>query len=146
MTATTLFAALVEHHFQVDEAYREGGNCWWVFSDSTLAKVYGSVDLQGRPLFIPAADASGAGRPAGMLLGYPVQLDQGAGTLVAFGDINAGYIIRRVKGVRVVVDPYNHTATRQTAYHAWARTDAKVQDSAAYSVSDYGSVTADATT
>jgi HK97 family phage major capsid protein len=92
MTATTMFAALVEHHFQVDEAYRSGGNCRWVFSDSTLAKVYGSVDLQGRPLFIPSADSSGAGRPAGMLLGYPVQLDQGAGTLVAFGDIRAGFV------------------------------------------------------
>jgi HK97 family phage major capsid protein len=144
MTATTMYAALVEHHFQVNEAYRTGGNCTWVLSDTTLAKVYGSVDLNGRPLFIPAADASGAGRPAGILLGYPVRLDQGAGNLVAFGDVRAGYIIRRVRGIQVVVDPYNNTATRQTAYHAWMRTDANVQDSAAVSVSDYASVTADA--
>jgi len=145
MTATTMFAALVEHMFQVNEAYRSGGNCRWVMSDTTLAKVYGSVDLNGRPLFIPSADASGAGRPAGTLLGFPVRLDQGAGNLVAFGDIRAGYIIRNVRGIEVVVDPYNNTATRQNAYHAWTRTDANIQDSAAVSVSDYSSVTADAT-
>jgi HK97 family phage major capsid protein len=139
-----MFLATVEHHFQVDEEYRNSGNCRWIMSDATLTKVYGSVDLQGRPLFIPSAEASGAGKPAGMLLGYPVQLDQGSGDLVAFGDIRAGYVIRNVRGVQVVVDPYNHTATRETAYHAWARTDATVQDSAAYSVSDYSGVAADA--
>ena len=144
MTATTMYAALVEHLFQVNEAYRSAGNCAWVLSDTTLAKVYNSVDLQNRPLFIPAAEASGAGRPAGMLLGYPVQLDQGAGNLVAFGDINAGFVIRRVRDIQIVVDPYNNTATRQTAYHAWLRTDSKIQDSAAVSVSDYSSVLADA--
>jgi HK97 family phage major capsid protein len=144
MTATTMRAALVEHHFQVNEAYREAGNCRWILSDTTLAKVWNSVDKEGRPLFIPAAESSGAGRPAGFLLGYPVQLDSGAGNLVAFGDIFQGYIIRRVRGVQVVVDPYNNTATRQTAYHAWIRTDAAIQDSAAVSVSDYSSVTADA--
>jgi HK97 family phage major capsid protein/HK97 family phage prohead protease len=145
MTATTLYAALVEHLFQVDQAYREGGNCRWVLSDSTLAKVYNSVDLQGRPLFIPAAEASGAGRPAGMLLGYPVQLDQGAGTLVGFGDIKAGYIIRYVRSVQIDVDPYSNIKSRQIAYHGWARADANIQDSAAYSVSDYSGVSADAT-
>ena len=144
MTATTMFAALVEHHFQVNEAYRSAGNCAWVLSDTTLAKIYNSVDLNGRPLFIPTADASGAGRPAGILLGYPVQLDQGAGNLVAFGDIGAGFVIRRVRNIEVVVDPYNNTATRQTAYHAWMRTDSAIQDSAAVSVSDYSSVIADA--
>jgi HK97 family phage major capsid protein len=73
-----------------------------------------------------------------------VQLDQGAGTLVGFGDIRAGFVIRRVRNIEVVVDPYNSTATRQTAYHAWMRTDSAVQDSAAYSVSDYTNVAADA--
>jgi HK97 family phage major capsid protein len=144
MTATSLYAALVEHIFQVNEAYRSAGNCAWVLSDTTLAKVYNSVDLQGRPLFIPAGEASGAGRPAGILLGYPVQLDQAAANLVAFGDIGAGFVIRRVRNIEIVVDPYNNTATRQTAYHAWMRTDSKIQDTAAVSVSDYTSVLADA--
>ena len=145
MSATTMYAALVEHHFQVDQAYRESGNCRWVLGDSTLANIYGSVDLNGRPLFIPTADASGAGRPAGTLLGYPVQLDQGAGTKVAFGDIFQGFIIRYVRDVQVDVDPYTNIKSRQIAYHAWARADSDVQDANAYSVSDYSTVSADAT-
>lgn len=143
MTATKVRAASVEHIFQVNEAYRNSGNCAWVMSDTILSRVWNSVDLNGRPLFIPSE--SPADGFAGRIAGYPVRTDQGAGTLVAFGDLNQGYIIRRVRDIQVVVDPYNNTATRQTAYHAWMRTDANVQDAAAYSVSDWTSVTADAT-
>ena len=143
MTATKMFAAVIEHMFQVDSAYRDAGNCRWVLSDATLTKAYSSVDGNGRPLFIPAADASAAGRPGGFILGFPVTLDQGAGDLVAFGDIRQGYIIRYVRGVQVDVDPYTNIKSRQVAYHAWARADANIQDSAAYSVSDYSGVTAD---
>lgn len=143
MTATKVRAATVEHIFQVNEAYRNSGEAGFVMSDTILSRVWNSVDLNGRPLFIPSQ--SPAERVAGTLYGFPVRLDQGAGTLVAFGDLRQGYVIRRVRDIQVVVDPYNNTATRQTAYHAWMRTDAAVQDSAAYSVSDWTSVTADAT-
>jgi len=145
MTATSMFAALQEHFFQVDQAYRDSGNCRWVFGDNTLAKVYASVDLNGRPLFIPTSDASGAGRPAGILLGHPVTLDQGSGDKVAFRDIFLGFIIRYVRSVQVDVDPYTNIKSRQIAYHAWARADSDVQDAYAYSVSDYSGVSADAT-
>lgn len=143
MSATTLLAALIEHHFQVDAAYRDAGNCKWVLSDTTLAKAYGSVDGNGRPLFIPEAQSGGSDRPAGMLLGYPVIIDNGAANLVAFGDIRQGFIIRYVKGVQVDVDPYTYISTRQIGFHAWARADSNIQDAAAYSVSDYTSVNAD---
>jgi len=143
MTATTMFAAVIEHIFQVDSAYRDAGNCRWVLSDTTLAKAYASVDGNGRPLFIAASDASAAGRPTGFIMGYPVTMDQAAGDLVAFGDIKQGYIIRYVRGVQLDVDPYTNIKTRQVAYHAWARADANIQDAGAYSVSTYASVTAD---
>jgi HK97 family phage major capsid protein len=143
MSATTMYAALVEHHFQVNEAYRQAGNTRWIMSDTTLAKVWNSLDDNGRPLFQPNADSTGAGAPAGFLLGRPLHTDQAAGDLVAFGDIRQGFVIRRVRAVQVVVDPYNNTATRQTAYHAWMRTDSAIQDSAAVSVSTYASVSAD---
>lgn len=143
MTATTMLAAVQEHHFQVNQAYRDSGNCRWIMGDTTLTKVYASVDKNGRPLFIPVSDSSGAGRPAGFLLGYPVTLDQGSGDKVAFGDIRSGFIIRYVRGVTIDVDPYTNIKSRQIAYHAWARADSDVQDSAAYSVSDYSGVSAD---
>ena len=144
MTATTAYAAFAEHMFQVDQEYRDSGNCRWVFGDTTLAKVVASVDLNGRPLFIPSGEASGAGRPAGFILGYPVTLDQGSGAKVAFGDIRQAFIIRNVRGITIDVDPYTNIKSRQLAFHAWARTDSDIQDSAAVSISDYTSVTADA--
>jgi HK97 family phage major capsid protein len=142
MTATTLYLALSEHLFQVDQAYRESGNCRWVFSDTVLALVYNSTDTTKRPLFTPMDQSGGQTGPAGTLLGYPVTLDQGAGSNVAFGDIRAGFIIRNVKGVMVDVDPYTAIKSRQVAFHAWARTDSAVQDSAAFSVSSYSGVSA----
>lgn len=144
MTATTMYAALVEHYFQVDQAYREGDNVGWILGDTTLAKIFNSMDDNGRPLFQPAGTASGASGPAGFLLGRPVTLDQGAGDLVGFGDFRAGFIIRYVRGVTIDVDPYTLISSRQIAYHGWARADSDVQDAYAYSVSSYASVTADA--
>lgn len=144
MTATTMYLSLVEHFFQVDQAYRDGGNCRWVLGDTILAKIFNSVDENNRPLFTPLNSATGANAPAGTLLGKPVTLDQSAASNVAFGDIAAGYIIRYVRSVQVDVDPYTNIKTREIAYHAWARADANVQDSFAYSVSSYSGVSADA--
>lgn len=142
MTATSMYAALVEHFFQIDQAYRDDAR--WVLGDTTLAKVFNSVDDSGRPLFQSAGSASGAATVAGTLLGKPVTIDQASANNVAFGDIRRGYIIRYVRGLQIDVDPYTNIKSRQLAFHAWARADANVQDSAAYSVSDYSSVLADA--
>jgi HK97 family phage major capsid protein/HK97 family phage prohead protease len=145
MTATKTRAAAVEMEFQVDAAYREQGNCGWIMSDTVLALYRNAVDLSGRPLWLANADAGMTTRPGGILNGYPVTIDNAAGTLVAFGDFRQGYIIRDVKSVEVLVDPYTYSSTRQIGYHAWARMDANIQDAFAYSVSQFSGVSADAT-
>jgi HK97 family phage major capsid protein len=141
MTATVASLAAPEHVFQVDAAYRDGGNCRFVMSDTTLVKFW-QAQAAGLPIFIPGGSSIGAS-PHGTLYGFPVSIDAAAGNNVAFGDIRAGYIIRRVRGVQVLVDPYTAQGTRQIAYHAWARMDATIQDSNAYSVSSYSGVSAD---
>lgn len=143
MSATTMYAALVEHIMQVDQAYRDLGSCRWIFGDTVLTVVYNSVDGNGRPLFQPLDASGGQAGPAGTLLGYPVLLDQGAGSLVAFGAIDLGFIIRYVRGVQIDVDPYTNIKSREIAYHAWARADSNIQDTYAVSVSDYSGVSAD---
>jgi HK97 family phage major capsid protein len=142
MTATAVSLAAPEHIFQVDSAYRDLGNCRWVMSDTTLAKVWTSQTTTNQPLFIPGG-ADIIGRPGGQLYGYPITVDAAAGNLVAFGDIRRGYIVWRVRGIQVLVDPYSAQSTRQIAYHAWARMDANIQDSFAYSVSTWAGVSAD---
>lgn len=144
LTATKTRLAANEMEFHIDIAYREEG-CVFVMSDTVFALYRNAVDLNGRPLLLPEANASIAGRPGYVLNNYPVVIDNGAGTLVAFGNIREGYIIRDVRSVEVLVNPYSSSSTRQIEYHAWARMDANIQDAYAYSVADFASVTADTT-
>lgn len=141
MTATTVSLSGPEHIFQVDSEYRNGGNARWVMSDTTLAKLWTAQATSNEPLFQPGRTLDG--KPFDVFFGYPITIDPAAGNLVAFGDIKRGYIIRRVRGVQILVDPYTAQSTRQIAYHAWARMDATIQDPNAYSVSTWASVTAD---
>lgn len=141
MTATAVSLAGPEHIFQVDSEYRNGGNARWVMSDTTLAKLWTAQATSNEPLFQPGRTLDG--KPFDVFFGYPITIDPAAGNLVAFGDIRRGYIIRRVRGVQVLVDPYTAQSTRQVAYYAWARMDATIQDANAYSVSTWASVAAD---
>ena len=52
-------------------------------------------------------------------------------------------VIRRVRGVQLLVDPYVPMVRRAVRYHAWARADGTIVDPNAYSVSSWASVTAD---
>ena len=51
--STTLikYADLVATTFKVDPAYRQGGNCKWMWSDTALSTIRQLVDGQQRPLF-----------------------------------------------------------------------------------------------
>jgi HK97 family phage major capsid protein len=71
------------------------------------------------------------------LLGYPVIIDQAMPTWAAddvigagFGDWREAYIVRHVKAVQVLVNPF--IATGYVGYDAWARMDGKVQNASAY--------------
>lgn len=141
MTATVTSLAVAEHILQVDSEYRNSGNARWVMSDTSLAKVWTAQATTNEPLFQPGRTLNG--KPFDTLYGYPITIDPAAGDLVAFGDIAAGYIIRRVRGVQLLVDPYTAQKRRAVQYHAWARADANIQDSNAYSVSSWVGVSAD---
>lgn len=141
MTATAASLAAAEHILQVDSAYRNSGDARWVMSDTTLAKLWTAQATTNEPLFLPGRTLSG--KPFDTIYGYPVTIDPSAGDLVAFGDIKAGYIIRRVRGVQLLVDPYVPMVRRAVRYHAWARADGNIQDPNAYSVSSWAGVSAD---
>lgn len=141
MTATVSSLAAAEHILQVDSAYRNSGDCRWVMSDTTLAKLWTAQATTNEPLFMPGRTING--KPFDTIYGYPVTIDPSAGNLVAFGDIKAGYVIRRVRGVQLLVDPYVPMVRRAVRYHAWARADGTIQDPNAYSVSSWAGVSAD---
>jgi HK97 family phage major capsid protein len=134
---------LVDAIHRVDPAYRESG-CGWAFNDLSLAAIEKLVDLDGRPL-IKDATAGIDGKPSGgSLLGFPITIDQAFDDLTltsgaainwgVFGNLNEAYVIRRVKDVTLVVNPYSRASHRQTEFSAWARADGTRQNTNAYTV------------
>lgn len=52
----------------------------------------------------------------------------------ACGDLRSGYVIRRVKDLTLIVNPYSRANEGQVEYTLWARADGVPQDTAAYRV------------
>jgi HK97 family phage major capsid protein len=135
---------LIDFTHSVDPAYRETG-CRWAFNDKTLAVLEKIKDSNGDPIWRPFAASSttiGDAPSSGTLLGYPVTIDQGFPDVNAasnttnwgvFGQLSEGYVIRRIRDVAVLVNPYTRMANRQVEYSCWARMDATQQNTFAYS-------------
>lgn len=139
-SAGITYAELVAAVHEVDPAYRESAS--WTFNDATLAKIESIVDGSGRPILNSSTDGI-AGSPSSLrLLGYPVVIDQAWATYTdggtnkwgAFGDLRAGYVIRRVKDMTLIVNPYSRANEGQVEYTLWARADGVPQDTNAYRV------------
>lgn len=125
----------------LDPAYRESGNCRWAFNDTFLKAVRGVLDTNGRPI-LDTSTASIAGSPGGAsLLGYPVTIDQGFSNPSAtstttnfgvFGDLREAYVLRSVRQVELLVNPYSRMQQRQIEYSIWFRFDSIQQNTNAY--------------
>jgi HK97 family phage major capsid protein len=137
------YADLVTWIHSVDPAYRV--NARWVMNDLTLAMVEKLLDSAGNPIYRGRDANMALGLNESTLLGYPITIDQAMPTYVvnshaaadvaiAFGDIRQGYVIRDVKDVQLLVNPYTRMAYRQIEYTAWARADGTQQDTNAYIV------------
>lgn len=135
------YADLVDIVHSVDPAYRVGAK--WAFNDATLALVERLEDDNGRPLLGSTTNGISSGLPNTTLLGYPVVIDQAFASVGAaesgnryavFGDLAAGYVIRRVKDVTLIVNPYSRANEGQVEYTMWARADGTVQDPRAFAV------------
>jgi HK97 family phage major capsid protein len=133
------YVDLVNAIHSVDPLYR--ANARWVMNDLTLASIETILDGQGNPIYRGRDVNMAVGLDEATLLGYPVTIDQAVPTIVkasptvawgAFGDIGQGYVIRDVKDVELLVNPYNRMANRQVEFTAWARADGTQQDTNAY--------------
>lgn len=138
-SAGITYAELVAALHDVDPAYRDGAV--WSFNDATLEKIRVIVDSAGRPILADSTAGINSGFPS-TLLGHPVVIDQafptytdgGTNRFGVFGNIREGYVIRRVKDIQVIVDPYTRMNEGQVQYSVWARADGNVQNKFAYSV------------
>lgn len=133
------FDDLVNFTHSVDPEYR--GSARWVMNDTSLATLQKIKTAAGDPVWRGWGAPMESGLQEGRLLGYPVTIDQGLPDINlssgstnwgAFGDIRQGYVVRRVKDVQIIVDPYTRASYGQVQYTAWARMDATQQDTTAY--------------
>ncbi|MFR9804610.1 phage major capsid protein [Pseudonocardia sp. RS010] len=133
---------LVDFIHAVDPAYRDSGNCRWAFNDASLATLKKMVDSNGDPIWRPTDANMATDLGGGVLMGYPVTIDQAFGDIVGsngaddnwgvFGDLREGYVVRRVKEITLVVNPWTRAAYGQVEFTAWARMDAAQQNTNAY--------------
>lgn len=130
---------LVDLTTAVDYLYWPGSK--WLLSQLGLGRVWKIKDSHGDPIWRRGQTDR---LEDGTLMGYPIQLDNGmpdfvgtngAGTnWIVFGDLAAGYVVRRVRDVALVVNPWSSAKKRQNEYTAWMRVDGRPQDTNAYKV------------
>jgi HK97 family phage major capsid protein len=122
----------------LNPAYRESG-ATFILNDTTLGVLEQIVDTIGRPILTQLTqgiESGPSGRQRGLLLGYPYTIDQAIANLsndvqgIGFGNWSAAYVVRHVRDVQILVNPYSTVGYVQ--YDAWARMDGTVQDAAAY--------------
>jgi HK97 family phage major capsid protein len=139
-TAGITYADLVTFIHSVDPAYRASG-CRWAFNDNTLKLVRLMEDAAGDPLWRPDSADMATGLGGGTLMGFPVTIDQGFPDVDVdandvnwgvFGNLSEGYVIRRVRDIALIVNPWTRASYRQIEYSAWARMDATQQNTNAY--------------
>ena len=138
--ATLTYDSLIDTVHAVDQAYREGAV--WILSDATLAIIEKLKDQAERPLINMAFDGINTARTSRTLLGYPVIVDNAVDTYAAtgavkwgvFGNISEGYIVRRVNGAELIVNPYSAANDGAVEFTLHVRADATVQNTAAFRV------------
>ena len=100
------YDSLVDLQHSVDPAYRELGNCRWMFNDSTLKSLRKIVDGSSRPIFVPGYEMGVPGGMPDRLLGDPITINQSVATMAAsaksilYGDFSF-YKIRDVMGIEL---------------------------------------------
>jgi HK97 family phage major capsid protein len=130
-TTSVIFDDLVELEHSIDPAYRPNGR--YIFHDLTLKALRLITDGDDRPLWLPVPTA---GFPA-TINGFPYTVDNSMPQMAAsaksivFGDIRAGYVIRRVRGVQTLRLAERYADYLQVGFLAFERHDGMIQDTSA---------------
>jgi HK97 family phage major capsid protein len=134
--AAVTYDDLVDLEHSVDPAYRASGRAGFMFNDTTLAALRKVKDADGRPLWQPSLQAG----VSDTLNGRPYTINQDMASLaasakaIAFGDFNAGYVVRVVKNPTLIRLAERYAELLQVAFFAYDRMDAGQDDAQAYAV------------
>jgi HK97 family phage major capsid protein len=128
--STVIYDDLVDLEHSIDPAYRALGNCRYAMNDLTLGAIRKLKDSQGHPLWNPSLVDSAPD----LLLGYPVLIDQAFPNMaasaksIAFGDFEAGYVVRRVLDMQMMRLEERYADYLQVGFFGFLRLDAKPDD------------------
>ncbi|MEY8205408.1 MAG: phage major capsid protein [Bermanella sp.] len=128
--STIEFTELNQLIHSVDPAYREGGNCGFMFNDFTLRDLKDKKDTQGRPIWLPGVEV---GAPD-TIHGYRYTINQAMASFganakpVAFGDFNH-YTIRDVMNLMMFrMTDSAFTTKGQVGFIGFQRSDGQLLD------------------
>lgn len=132
-----IYDSLVNLQHSVDPAYRERGNCRWMFNDTTLREARKIKDGQNRPIFVPGYEVSVPGGAPDMLLGSPITINQHMANMAAsarsilYGDFK-GYVIRDAMQTSMFrFTDSAFTKKGQVGFLAWSRHGGNLADTGA---------------
>jgi HK97 family phage major capsid protein len=133
-TTTLTYAGLLALTHSIDPAYRLGGKAQFMMSDTAIMAAQAILDSQNRPLWQPSLQA---GVPDtllsyGIVVNNDMPVPAANAKSVLFGDFERGYVIRDIVGVQVQRLNERYADYLQVGWFAYARSDATVQDAAAY--------------
>ena len=127
------YNAIIELEHAVDPAYRQAGNCRFVFNDDTLKILRTFKDGDLRPLWLPVPVP---GFPA-TINGQPYTIDQAmpnqltTSKFILFGDFRAGYLVRQVLDTQMVRLGERYADYLQVGFFGFMRLDAVPDDAGA---------------
>ncbi len=127
------YDAIIGLEHSVDPAYRQLGNCRFLFNDATLATLRKFKDTQNRPLWQPVPVP---GMP-NTINGLPYTIDQAMPNVgatnrsILFGDFRAGYLVRQALDVQMVRLSERYADLLQIGFFGFMRLDATPDDAAA---------------
>lgn len=133
---------LIDAMLQVNEAYHP--NAVFVVSFNAWGQLRKLVDADNRPILQPDSTSSIGSAPGFNLEGHPIIIDSSFDNFAApanpgvgntanftwgvFGDIRETYVVRRVRDLQLVVDPFTRANEGQVQFTMWARADGTIQN------------------
>lgn len=117
----------------IDPAYRNSGNCQFVFNDKTLQMLRTVADGYGHPLWNPNVQVGGTDT----VYGYGYTVDQNMSNVsttastvsgVLFGDFQRAMVVRQVTQADVMRLTERYADARQVGYYGFIRLDARSND------------------
>ncbi len=137
------YAEYVAMYHSVDPAYRMTAQ--WLMNDNTVSLARQIVDLNGRPIWLPAATGGLQSDAPDILLGRQVIVNQSMASCatvsdypIVFGDLTT-FWIRDVRGITVVRQDELYSDALQTGYFAYARVDSILVDAGTHPVKRFRS-------